>query len=107
MDEDPRDGGIPLAQMIQELRQELQRSEHASAHEGIRFKVEGVELELQVAVSRDAEGEGGIRFWVVNLGGRYKQGREDVHTVKLKLLPVSGSQQGVVLVTDTERDKPG
>jgi hypothetical protein len=107
MDEAPGAGGIPLAQMIQELRRELQASERASAHEGLRFKVEGVELELQVGVSREAEGEGGIKFWVVNLGGRYKQGREDVHTFKLKLLPVSGSPQGELLVTGTEREKPG
>lgn len=98
--------GIPLAEMIQQLRRELQESVLTSSQENLRFKVESIELELQVAVSREAEGEGGIRFWVVNLGGKYKQAAQDVHTFKLKLLPILGSHGGDVLVTGELDQKP-
>lgn len=102
---DPMSEDIPLASMIQALRRELQASEGTAEKEGLRFKVEGVELELQVAVSREAGGQGGIKFWVVNLEGKYAQTRQDVHTFKLKLLPVSGPQRGDVLVGDTSKEK--
>ncbi|RKH41454.1 hypothetical protein D7X12_18145 [Corallococcus sicarius] len=98
--------GIPLAQMIQDLRQELEKSQRASDDERLRFKVEGVELELQVAVSRESQDEGGIKFYVLSLGSKYRQEHKDVHSFKFKLLPVSGPERDHVYVNDKEKVRP-
>jgi hypothetical protein len=95
------EGGIPLSKMIQQLRRELQESNAAAEKENLRFKVEGVELELKVAVSRESSGDAGIRFWVVNLGVKHKAAEQDVHTFKLKLTPQVGPEKKEALVRGT------
>lgn len=100
------EGGIPLSEMIQQLRRELQESNAAAEKENLRFKVEGVELELKVAVSRETAGDAGIRFWVVNLGVKHKEAGQDVHTFKLKLTPQVGPERKELLVSRTSEVKP-
>ena len=57
---------IGLKDMIQQLRRELCEAITASAGEDLKFRLESIDLELQVAVTRSDEAGGGIKFWVVN-----------------------------------------
>ncbi|WNG34256.1 hypothetical protein F0U61_11905 [Archangium violaceum] len=100
MEADRTDRGILLSDLIQQLRRELWTSIRTADNEALRFKVQSVEVELQVTVSRESEINGGIRFWVVNLGGKYTRTGEDVHTIKLKLLPALGPQNKDVNIAD-------
>ena len=61
---------IPLAEMIETLRQELELAQTRGVARPVAFGVEKVELELKMAISRKSKGEGGIRFWVLSAGAR-------------------------------------
>ena len=79
---------IPLAEMIETLRQELELAQIHGVARPVAFGVEKVELELKIAISRKAKGEGGIKFWVLSAGATAEGGRESVHTFKLTLSPL-------------------
>src|SRR2546423_3360180 len=83
------DARIPLAEMIETLRQELETSVKLGAGKAIAFDIEKVELELKVAMARKDKGQAGISFWVLNAGGGVERGTDTGHTFKLTLLPVS------------------
>ena len=53
---------IPLAGALRRLRSELIESMHGAEDAEIRFALGDIELELQLEVSREAEGDAGIRF---------------------------------------------
>lgn len=91
---------IPLSEMIQTLRNELHASFYEGRDQGLRFRVESIELELQIAVSRETEGGGGIKFWVVEASGKHKVTAADHHTFKLKLQPVLDGGKAELLVGD-------
>lgn len=101
--------GVPLSDMIETLRQELQLSlERGSAHK-VNFDVEKVELELKVAVSRKTRAEGGVAFWVLKLGAGGESQKDVAHTFKLTLKPTwveSGKALTISAVPDS-RDAPG
>lgn len=79
---------IPLHEMLQTLRQELQASMVSAVGQELKFRIEAVDLELQVAVSKTSGGKGGIKFWVINAAGEHKRDHKQTHTIKLKLQPV-------------------
>jgi len=89
------EGTIDLVEVIRQLRGQLQAAMKAGGKEELRFQVEDLELELQVAITRSAsaEGEAGgkLKFWVLEFGGSGKVGgslgSERVQTLKLRLKP--------------------
>ena len=93
------EGGVPLAEMIQVLRGELERAQAGSTGSSIRFETERVELELQVAVSDTSKGKAGIQFWVVKAGGELERSGTTTHTFRLTLFPVSGVTKERVVVS--------
>jgi|CXWL01.1.fsa_nt_gi L-lactate utilization protein LutB len=79
------DSKIPMADMIQKLRQELVRAQAQATDEKILFGLEKVELELKVVTTTSGKGHTGVEFWVVNAGGDYEKKGETSHTIKLTL----------------------
>ena len=61
---------IELAEVIGELRRELQEANSAGESEQLR-----VELEATVAVEKGGGGGVKVRFWVLELGGTPRPGR--------------------------------
>lgn len=86
------DRGVPLSDMIETLRGELQRSMDLGHGKPVAFEIDKVELELKVAVSKKGKGEAGVAFWVVKAGASLEGQQDTVHTFKLSLKPVSGIQ---------------
>lgn len=81
-------GKIALAEMVQELRRELQAAVDAGRGAEIRFGVGEVTLELEVAVAREAGAEGGLRFWVLGEAkGSAKAATTRTQTLTLRLTP--------------------
>lgn len=78
---------IPLSEMIQSLRQELSVSMGNVTDRSLRFKVEEVELELRIQVTRERGAEGKLKFGVVEAGGKSSSSQQDIHVFKLKLKP--------------------
>lgn len=95
---------IPLAEMIETLRAELQKSQERGAGQAIAFQIDKVELQLKVAISRKVKGEGGIAFWVVKAGASTEGAHDITHDFKLTLTPVSRTGERVKV--DQSASKP-
>jgi hypothetical protein len=81
-------GRIGLEEMIAALRQELVASIISSQAEVLRFEVGEVTLEFHVEVERSADAKGGIKFWVVELGGSGGTKDKSIHKVTIPLNPL-------------------
>jgi len=79
---------IGLEEAIAALRQELIASIIASQGEGLRFEVGEVTMEFHVEVERGADTKGGIKFWVVELGGSGEKKDKSTHKVIIPLKPL-------------------
>jgi len=85
---------IGLADLIAKVKQDLLSVAPGQDQEVPILFVDSVELELQVTVK--TEGNAGIKIDVVSFGGAElggAVGRDDVHTVKVKLSPLFDKEQ--------------
>lgn len=98
MADDAGDSGmVPLRQMLGVLRAELTASMEDAKGAALRFRLEEVELELQVAVTATGGGNAGVEFWVVSLGARGERTSGSTHTFKLKLKPATPDARDVLV----------
>ena len=85
---------IPLADMLIELRGELDKAQREGDGKHLRFRVESIDLELQITASTSGEMGGGIKFWVVNGDAKGKIEEGAVQKLHLKLNPIAVDGQG-------------
>ena len=78
---------IELAEVIGELRRELQRAMDGGEGELLRFELGPVELEATVAVEKGGGVGAKVRFWVIELGGDAKANQASTQRLKLALQP--------------------
>lgn len=87
-------GEIGLAELIEQVKQELLTT-YSSSDKDIPFlSVDSVELELQVTVKK--EGKGNVKINVLQVGGGELGGgasRDDVQKVKVTLSPLLKKEQ--------------
>ena len=76
---------LGLAETMEALRGELAQAAAAGAAAGFQFPVAGVQLEFHVGVTKAGEGRGGVKFYVVELGGSGSYAREEIQTVTVTL----------------------
>ena len=88
---------IRLAQVVQELREELVEAMDASDGQRLRFELDEVKLEAQVVVTREAEGRGGVKFWVLDAGVAAKQQTSRLQKLTLTLKPKTAAGGSVRL----------
>lgn len=93
-------GRIGLEETIAALRQELIASMLASQGEGLRFEVGEVKVEFHVEVERSADAKGGIKFWVVELGGSGGTKDKFIHKVTIPLKPLGRDGKPVLTGSD-------
>jgi Trypsin-co-occurring domain 2 len=79
---------IELAEVVNQLRYELQAAMTARPDDGVRFELGPVEVEAVVAVEKQRTGSGHIRFYVVELGGDTHLTASQTQRIKLVLNPV-------------------
>ncbi len=79
--------GIELAELVRQLRAELNKALAEGESERLRFELGPIELSLTVTVGREATPGAKIRFWVVEAGAEAKISRESVQEIKLLLTP--------------------
>lgn len=79
---------IALAEMVQELRSELETALESAEGQEIRFDLGEVTLEVHVEVTKEASGKAGVKFWVFT-GAEATGGvaKSQGHKVVLKLQP--------------------
>lgn len=76
---------IPLPQMLAQLRNDLLEAKAEGEGKDLHFLVDDIELELQMATTQEAQGGGGIKFWVVNAQGSGKIASNATQKLKLRL----------------------
>jgi hypothetical protein len=92
------------AQVISQLREELDTARRAGQDEDLRFELGPVELELTVAVDRQAGPDAKVRFWVIELGASGKVASNATQRIKLILDPrQSGQKDRRPLIAGDER----
>ena len=88
---------LPLADFIIALKRELRIAVHETGNEKPKLSVNKIDLELQVAVTKDESAEGGLKVWVLSLGGKASTSNKQTHTLKLSLdaLTETGSKLAI------------
>ena len=89
---------VPLAAAIEALRTELLAALEKGKDAEVRFALGPVEMEIQVQISNEVGADGGVKFWVVSLGGKASQTSAATHTLRVNLTPL--------LASDVDTDRP-
>jgi hypothetical protein len=92
---------IGLRDAVEALRAELSASVASAVDESLKFEVGEMQLEFEVAIERVAEGSGGIRFWVIELGGKASHASTRTHKVTVPLKPVNADGRPVLTGSET------
>lgn len=98
-----------LADTIKALRAELNEAMAREKDEPLRFALGEVTLDMQLAITKDADADFGVRFWVLSLGAKGSAAREATHRVTLSLQPVVANADGTLrpaLIADNVRAEP-
>lgn len=91
---------IELAELLASLRAEINRARLDSAKDDVRFRVDSIDLELHVAVEKEAGVDAGVRFWVVSMGGKGSAKSSETHVIKLSLGAVTDTGEAVLTGDD-------
>ena len=91
---------IELADVIDDLRAELEHAQMRAKGSALRFGLGPVELELTVALSREGKTGGKVRFWVAEVNAEGKLASTSTQKIKLTLNPavVAGDAKESVYV---------
>jgi hypothetical protein len=93
--EDAADGGwVGLPEAIESLRTDLAAAWWDGKRRRVRFRVDPVELTVQVGVTRTGKGAAGVKWHVLTLGGERSREEATTQTLKLRLTPVLFDEQG-------------
>jgi hypothetical protein len=79
---------IELADVLSELRAELDRARLAAEGSALRFGLGPVELEVTVALSREGKAGGKVKFWVAEVNAEGKLSSTSTQRIKLTLNPI-------------------
>ncbi|MCA2642808.1 MULTISPECIES: trypco2 family protein [unclassified Microcystis] len=91
---------VGLRETLEALRVELSKSILAAEGEQIRFEVGEIELEVQFVVEQSKEGKGGLKFWVVEMGGGVTNKDTITHRIKIPLKPFGKDGKPVLTGSD-------
>lgn len=78
---------LELADVIKALRQELIKAQDEGTDKKIRFNVNNVEVELETVIEKAVDGEGGVKFWVLDINAKRKYATATKQKIKLNLKP--------------------
>lgn len=88
------DPGIPVADAIELLRDELEMALEKGAGRSVQFGVSDVTLTVSVVAGKSKDAVGRIRWWVVEAGGSGTWSRDVTQTLVLTLHPVRVGPDG-------------
>jgi len=96
-------GTIELSEMLGQLREELSIAQSEGAGSDLKFRIEDIEIELQVATTRKVTGKAGIKI-LVCWDAEASAGIDKANTqkLKLKLKPVVGPDKKPLDVSDED-----
>lgn len=83
-----------LAETIRALRSELISAMKSGEDEPLHFQLGPVQLEVTLAITREGEGDAGVRFGVVSFGAKVDLKDAATHHLTLSLQPVTKDARG-------------
>ncbi len=89
--------GVGLPEAIESLRADLAAAWWDGMQRRVRFKVEPVELTVQVGLKQTGKGSAGVRWYILAMGGERSREVATMQTLKLRLTPFLFDDQGNVL----------
>ena len=92
---------IELSEMLGQLREELLKARGQSEGSNLKFQIEDIEIELQIATTKGGKGGGGVKFWVYNAEAEVNASQAKTQKLKLKLKPV-GRDEKPIKVSDPD-----
>lgn len=95
--------GIGLQELIQQLRADLSRAMKDGENADLRFELQAIDLELQVAVTKEDGGQIGFKILPFSGTATDKLDRKVTQTIRLKLAPSPNSSN---LVSDERKLTP-
>lgn len=96
------EGWVDLSVAIAALRRDLADAWWDGQQKRVRFKVEPVELTVQVGVTRTGKGEAGVKWHILALGGERSRETTATQTLRLRLAPVLYGDDGKRLTSDEQ-----
>jgi Trypsin-co-occurring domain 2 len=84
---DGDDPGVPVADAIELLRDELEVALQKGAGRSVQFGIPDVTLTVSVVAGKSKDAVGKIRWWVIEAGGSGKWSRDVTQTLVLTLHP--------------------
>ena len=98
------DGEFPsLADTIAAVRRELTSAQATGQGQPVQFRTGPVELEFDVVVTRSRGGEGGVKIWVLTLGGKLEREHATTQRIKVTLQPVDPDTGQDAQITDARQ----
>ena len=94
---------IPLSEMLAQLRKELVQAQWEGEDSNLKFLIEDIEIELQIATTKGADGGGGVQFWVYNAEAQVDVSEAKPQTLKCKLKPVEMDENPTKLSDQNKR----
>jgi hypothetical protein len=96
------EGWVDLSDAIAALRRDLADAWWDGQHKRVRFKVEPVELTVQVGVTRTGKGQAGVKWHILALGGERSREATATQTLRLRLAPLLYGDDGKRLSNDEQ-----
>lgn len=81
--------GIPLADLVEAVRGELELAAARARRSALQFEVQDVALEVEVATTGTKGLDGGLKLWVLTVGGKATRENAATHKVTLNLSAVT------------------
>jgi hypothetical protein len=94
MADDAPNGWVNLSDAIAALRRDLAEAWDDGRNARVRFKVEPVELTIEVGVTKKGTGQAGVKWHILTLGGERSRQNANTQTLRLKLAPEFYDEQG-------------
>jgi hypothetical protein len=103
----PGGDGLELTSAIDAIRGQLTEAMARSEGQRLQFELGNIELEFEVALTRETSVDGGVRVWVINMGASGARTTSAVTRVKVTLKPTdAGSGQAPVVSDHLESIPP-
>lgn len=94
-----------LADVIGEVRAELEEAQRRGRDSGMRFRVEKVTLEFAVQVRREKGAKGGLRIGVLTADAARTTTNDTTHRIQVELQPRGRNDDGPVDVGGESPDE--
>jgi len=91
----------PLSDLLDTLRQELDKAAKQGSGSDTKFRFNEVEMELQVVTTNGGEVGAGVKFWVYNAEAKINASEVSTQRLTLKFTPVSAATGEDITVSES------